>query len=308
MNKKEIEKSILCYTTTTRDCQKMKMLMDPLEYLEWLGKKDNTLEFSTMNKDFMNFLEMSLFDIEENFEYEERIDFIKDEEELKIFLQHIQNLLFQSYMNYEDKNKRLPSKLYRLISKKELEYLKKTRTISTFWSTTSDIDTAIGFATETANDKEQFLLEFSTKGKIPFIDVDRDAKTVFEPNEFILVPPFKISNLSLKKKEKPSPFGLYTIDNIPIYTANFKPINNDILEDVNLQKMDTFFNGVIKNFIIYKDSIAMYLNKEQDKNLFHEQGYRMWANNLKEYIHLQQNYIHNCVINRKNPEKIIKKA
>ena len=43
----EIKNSILTYTTTTSDCQKMKILMDPIEYLQGLGKKENTFNLHT---------------------------------------------------------------------------------------------------------------------------------------------------------------------------------------------------------------------------------------------------------------------
>lgn len=285
----EIKNSILTYTTTTSDCQKMKILMDPIEYLQGLGKKENTF----------NLFGMSLFEIgKKNFE------FIKSEEELNMFLQHIQNIFVQAYKNYEDPNKNVPTKLYRSISKKELDYLNKMQNIHTLWSTTNSFDTALGFTVE-MEENDPFILEFSIKEKVPFIDVDHDAKTVFEPNEFILVPSFKISNVKLKKPGQRNIFGIYSTDNIPIYTANFKPVNNNSVEDVNMEKMHTLYQGVIKNFFVYRDWIEQYVQEERDDGFFYDSGYRSWARDLKNYINLQQRYVYKCIREERPIDKIM---
>ena len=137
---------------------------------------------------------------EENDQVEGQIkqlkDNYKDEETLNIYMNHIKNILIQSYINYHDSTKKMPTKLYRSISKYEFDYLKTTRKINTLWSTTSSLKTAIGYTIEMSrlewNPEEHFILEFSPREKIPFVDVDTDAETIFEPNEFILIPPFNI--------------------------------------------------------------------------------------------------------------------
>ncbi|MBO5138482.1 MAG: hypothetical protein J6B89_02455 [Bacilli bacterium] len=296
-----IKESIECYINSSHDCEIMKVLMSPINYLEKLGEaqKIDINNLYTMN--FANLLS-NLTSVTPDLLYDNLLSsnlqksFIKTSDLLYDYLVHIQNILFQSYISYYDVNNKMPQKLYRSVSAKELEYLTKSRKIDTLWSTTSTLDSVIGYTMEVTNHewipKEHFIIELTTKDKIPFVDVETCVEMGFEPNEFILVPCFTISNFKLVKEGAINFFGFYNADTIPIYSAEIQNIYDvQTIDSVSYNDIVEQFNKISVDIGKYGDMIEAYLNGNDCINLLHYHNYRLWAKNLQKLINMLQIYI-----------------
>lgn len=301
-NNQFIEKSINVYTASSQDCKIMKILMSPIELLNHLQNKPNTN--NQANKNLCDLITALTNDEAFTPQFDENVlenqwptPFIKRENDLYHYLVHIQNILLQSYLNYHDPNKQIPSKLYRSVSAQELEYLKINRKIDTLWSTTSKLDSAIFYTLEEAehewNPKEHFIIELSIKNKIPFVDVEIDAKRIYEPNEFILTPPFNVSKLKLVKKGGMDSIGFYSYNTIPIYSAEIKTdYNFEAANHVDYEQLVTQFLQIARDINKYGNMIEAYLNNEFNyKNLLHNPDYIIWARNLINLISMLEQYI-----------------
>lgn len=292
----QIKNSIEFYTMDQEKCRILKILMDPINYLEWLKKVDETvLECEENFNKLLSFLER---DNVSNFGSKDLLNtpFIKDSSSFCKALNHLVNIFVESYLNYYDGNVSMPNKLYRSITRSELEYLRKQNKINTLWSTSTSLNTAIRYTMEIAehewNPKEHFILEFSTKSKIPFIDVDKSAAKGFEPNEFILIPPFNISNLKLIKDGGMDKLGFYSPDGIPIYRAIFKDKDKDnFVKNVSIEDIYIMYEQVVSKIEIYGELIELYLNKKIDGSIFHRQDYRIWAQKLRLLVKMLQSYV-----------------
>lgn len=295
----EIRESIKFYTKSSDDSRLMKLLIDPIDYLAYIPKANKKhIEMNPYNKIWGQYLGCEqVFKDAVDFHNKKIIPFIKDEETFNIYMHHIKNILIQSYINYHDNSKKMPTKLYRSISKYEFDYLKTTRKINTLWSTTNSLKTAIGYTIEMSrlewNPEEHFILEFSPREKIPFIDVDTDAETVFEPNEFILIPPFNISNLKLVKPGGMDWLGTYDWDNVPIYSVEFKAKKAKSNEKIEISDINRLYQEVSSGIYIYGDTIEKILNSNDTNKQFHSQNYRTWAKKLQELFNLQQIFMNN---------------
>lgn len=296
----QIKDSIRFYTMDQEKCRMLKILMDPVSYLKWLNKVDETALKcgENFNKLLLIFEKeyVSNFDSKDLLSDFENTYFVKDSSSFCEVLNHLVNIFIKSYLNYYDSSVSMPNKLYRSITRSELEYLKKQNKINTLWSTSTSLDTAIGYTMEIAGHewrpKEHFILEFYIKSKIPFIDVDKSAAKVFEPNEFILIPPFNISNLKLIKDGGMDNLGFYSSDNIPIYRATFKDKDKDsFVKNVSIKDIYTMYEQVVRKIEIYGELIELYLNKKIDGNIFHRQDYMIWAKNLELLVKMLQSYV-----------------
>ncbi len=307
-NIQEIINSINFYTASSQDCEIMKILMSPIELLGQIkdGEKINTNKQANVN--LCNFISNLTNDEHFHDEFNNNVlahklpkTFIKMEGVLYQYLVHIQNILLASYLNYHDSSKQIPLKLYRSVTLKELEYLKKARQIDTLWSTTSTMESVINYTLEEAEHewepKEHFIIELSTKNKIPFVDVDNDAKIIFEPNEFILTPPFNVSKLKLVKSGGMNAIGFYSYDTIPIYSAEIKTnYNFQMTNQVTYEQLYKQFMAIEKDINKYGNMIEGYLNNDSaNNNLLHNQEYRIWARNLIKLIQLLQQYTNEYV-------------
>lgn len=300
---KNIIESINCYTYSSQDCEILKILMSPIEYLGQLKNSNKINPNNQANINLCNLISNLTNDESFRLEFNQNVlnhaipkTFIKTSSDLYSYLKHIQNILLQSYINYYDQSKNIPLKLYRSVSSLELEYLKNTRQINTLWSTTSTLDSVIGYTLEIAehewDPKEHFIIELAIKNKIPFVDVDNDAKTIFEPNEFILTPPFTVSKLKLVKKGGMNPLGFYNQNSIPIYSAELKTsYDYNSINNVAYDEIINKYNQIAKDIKVYGNMIEAYLNNNDKNNLLHNQGYRLWARNLQELIKMMQLYM-----------------
>lgn len=300
---KNIVESINCYTYSSQDCEILKILMSPIEYLGQLKNSNKTASNNQANINLCNLMSNLTNDESFKLEFNQNVlnhklpkRFTKTESVLNDYLKHIQNILLQSYINYYDQSKNIPLKLYRSVSLSELEYLKTSRQIDTLWSTASTIDSVIGYTLEIAEQewdpKEHFIIELTIKNKISFVDVDVDAETIFEPNEFILTPPFTVSKLKLIKKGGMNSLGFYNQNSIPIYSAELKTsYDYNCINNITYDKIINKFNKISKDINIYGNMIEAYLNDNDKNNLLHNKGYRLWARNLQELIKMMQLYM-----------------
>ena len=306
----DIQESIKFYTKSSDDSRLIKLLIDPIDYLAYIPKANKKhIEMSQYNKLWGQYLGCEqVFKDTINFHNQKLIPFIKDEETLNIYMNHIKNILIQSYINYHDSTKKMPTKLYRSISKYEFDYLKTTRKINTLWSTTSSLKTAIGYTIEMSrlewNPEEHFILEFSPREKIPFVNVDTDAETIFEPNEFILIPPFNISNLKLVKPGGMDWLGTYDWDNVPIYSVEFKTKKSNPTKNIEISDINKLYQEVSSGIHIYGDTIEKILNSNDTDKQFHSQNYRTWAKKMQELFNMQQKFMYNYFSNQDSIETL----
>lgn len=307
--KNKIKESIQFYTGNSSNCQNMKILIDPIDYLTQTKKiKDLRLVSNLYNDNFYNLLNIIGTNniVNENKLYKQN-EFIKDKETLYQYLQHIQNILIQGYTNYYDTNYQLPNKLYRAISNVELEYLNRTGNIDNLWSTTSNLTTAQGYIIETEEYKsaiEYFILELPINHKIPFIDVDKNEGKVFEPNEFILMSSFNIANIKIIKTGKNNSLGFYDFDNIPIYQAKILSKHNQTIENINHEAIINLVMEIANNINIYGRKIEEYLNTVNIKKLTNDAKFYEWAKKLQQLFKMQQQYINNCIANQQNQQQL----
>lgn len=302
-NKYSINESIECYCSSSSDCNIMKILMDPIDYLKLSSQKRKT------DKNIDAFSALGLIDTTMPTLYEESREFISTEEEFEIFLQHIQNILIKGYQNYVDDNVKMPSKVYRAITKNELNFLVNNQRVSTLYSTDSSMDTIIGFIMEkTEHDwspKERIILEMPIYQKMPFIDVDNDSKTIFEPNEIILLPSFNLSKIRIKNKGNTSLFSLYDEQYISKYTAIIKP--HILTPNSNISEINKLYEFLMNNLIKYEEYIENYMNHKVSDKIFKDNDFKKWIISLKRFIDLETQYVHDCVLHDKLPEVITKR-
>ena len=306
-----IKDSIIFYTSNTTNCRILKILMDPFASLLLNLKKPNTN--NQYNKGLMDFLENDI-EVDDLFLDDtslENIDnkFISNACDLDLYFHHLENLIEISYKNLHSQ-KQFPTKLYRSINKAEFDDLHESRTINSMWSTTKDLDSAIGFTLEQAeaewNPTEHFIIELSIKGRLPFIDVDNDAFRVFEPNEVIIMSPFNVSKPVLYKDGGLDLLGFYNYDSIPIYKSVIKSINMT-KRDISFQKIKELYNEVRVGIEVYGPKIEQFLNYKIDKKIFYDHDYRSWAMKLSFLIKLLKEYSNYCAYNNVETEKIINK-
>lgn len=303
-NKDLIQKSINFYTTSSSDCEIMKILMSPIELLSHINDSNKINTKNQANTNLCNFIlslthdDQFIDEFNHNVSLDQRSQpFIKTDSDLYYYLKHIQNILLQSYLNYHDPSKKIPSKLYRSVSLGELEYLKSSPQIDTLWSTTSMRDCATWYTLDVAehewNPKEHFIIELSTQNKIPFVNVDVDATRSYEPGEFILTPPFNVSKLKLIRKGGMDALGFYNEFTIPIYSAEIKTnYNYQNSHQVSYEEIYSQFMLLKKDINKYGNMIEAYLNNaSSSKNLLHNPDYIVWARNLIQLIQMLQQYI-----------------
>ncbi|MBR4618780.1 MAG: hypothetical protein IKO49_05700 [Bacilli bacterium] len=302
--------SIIFYTSNNDNCRIIKILMDPFDTL--LGMSTKPSDYNPYNKNMMKVFEnigTSTIDFKETVEYHQNMkrNFISTSEELDLYIHHLENILEVAYKNYYS-DKTLPNKLYRSVTKSELDYLNKNRTIESLWSTTKTLDTSIDFTIEQAeaewNPKEHFIIELSLKGRVPFVDVDNDAFKVFEPNEIILIPPFNVSKPQLIKKGGMDFLGFYSRNTIPLYKANFKS-NELSIHNTPFEEIGNLYQNIRSDIEIYGPLIEDLLNYKIDKKLLNQEGYRLWAKNLVLLLNKLKDYLNYCSYKGLKPEKLI---
>lgn len=126
---KNIVESINCYTYSSNDCEIIKILMSPIEHLGQLKNSNKLNTNNAANINLCNLISNLTHDESFKLEFNKNVlahgmpkTFIKTSPDLYNYLRHIQNILLQSYINYYDKTKNIPIKLYRSVSVLELEY------------------------------------------------------------------------------------------------------------------------------------------------------------------------------------------
>ena len=310
---KESDDPIAFYTRDTSNCRNLKILMDPFETLKNMAIKPKQNPY---NKNLIGFLKsqnVPTEDIEKEIngfnELFTQKTFIKEKQELDLYISNLEQILKKAYINYYNFNK-LPSKLYRSVNTNELNFLNKSRTINALFSTTKDLQTCKEFTIETAelewDPEEHHIIELSLKGRIPFIDVDKDSFKVFEPNEVILVNPFTVTKPILTKKGSPNAFGFYTMDTIPEYSSIIKHIESNPT-NIDMEDINELYEQVRNGIGIYGTKIEQLLNYEIDNKLFNNVEYREWAKKLSKMINMLQNHIEYYVLRDKEPKTLIKR-
>lgn len=265
----EISKSINKYTGSDSGAQTIKILMNPTSYL--LGLK-NSGHYSIVE------------------------EFIKTEKLFNAYINYIKDMMIQAYKNYRV-NPNLNSKLYRSISRNELEYLETGPIINEFYSTTKEYDDCAGYLIETSNSEwepvEHFIVELSVRNEIPYIDVDKDSSNQFEPNEIVLLPRLNISNIHLVKEGDTTCMMFYSHSNIPIYGADitFDDASYDVTEEMLVAK----YNEVAPYIDIFGSMIESYLQSKKGNEIFNDSKYLEWINSLNEYMNMLKMYVKKCV-------------
>lgn len=251
MKDNEISKSINNYINYTNRCQQIKICMNPIEYLNGL-KKSNY--FEVINK------------------------FCKSEKVFHNIIKNIQNMLIMGYINYSNTNNSNQI-LYRVVSKVELDYLKEHGIVNEFLSTFKYCNNEMkNFLSYTqSNDKYNYLLSLYVKGNIPSIDTYKCANPLYEANEIILIPSFKISNLD----------EIYNDNNLITMSADI--ISNIQIENIPYSILLDYYNEIVKDINIYSKYIEQYLLNKND--IFSCNEYIIWANKLKDYINMLNKYI-----------------
>lgn len=305
----EIKESINFYTHDTKNCQIIKTLIDPIEYLRQAKKTiELSMKENIYSNNLCNFLNSSIINpnIPNSKKYRQN-EFIKDKETLYQYLQHIQNILVQGYMNYYDLNYKMPTKLYRAISNIELENLNNTNKINNLWSTSSSLTTTQGYIIETVEVQtsiEYLILEIPINQRIPFIDVDKNGSASFEPNEFILIPSAKFRLSKIKQRNEMNNLGFYTTDNIPIYSAKIQYQKNTI--NTIHEKIDNLVRNIANNINQYGSKIEEYLNDSNQDKVIQDKKFHEWAKNLQLLFITQQQYIDYCIANQSNSKQLEK--
>lgn len=298
-----ISNSIELYCRSQEDCNIIKILTNPTDHLKLLGQKREPMKME--NDPFYNI--MGLMD-NIPIDFEETKKFISTKEEFETFLQHIQNMLIKGYQNYVDDSVKMPNKLYRAVCQNEIDFLASNKKIETFYSTDSNMDDLLGFIIEKQehdwNPKQRFILEIPIYEKIPFIDVDNDSKTIFEPNEIILLPSFNVSKLRLKNKGKSNLFGMYDEKYMTRYTCKISP--QMVTPSSNISEINKLHESLMINLTKYESHIQGYINHEIGDNIFKDNDFKNWIISLKRYIYLQRQYVYDCVLHDKLPEEIKK--
>lgn len=304
---KKSKDPITFYTRDVINSRNIKILMDPIDTLKSMSIKQN--ECNPYNQHlaqvFKEFSGKDEFNLDNNPTLNKK--FIK-QEELDLYMHNIEELITKAYINYYN-NSKLPTRLYRSITKDELNFIKNNKRINTLWSTTKDFETCAGFtmeATETEWDPiEHYILQLSLNDRIPFIDVDKDSKTVYEPNEVILLRPFNVSNPLLIKSGGMDEYGFYSLKTIPICDATIKSITNNC-EYIEFEEVIKLYDSVKKEFDKYSKVIEQILNYEIDHSIFNDTNYKEWANKIITMINMLQNHINYCILKDKDPKKLIK--
>lgn len=302
----EIKESINFYTNDTKNCQMMKALIDPISYLKQTKKTMELNRASNIyngNFSFLNALMCNGNILNGN----KQAQFIKDKETLYQYLQHIQNIIIQGYMNYYNHDYKMPPKLYRAISNIELENLNNTGKVENLWSTSSSLTTTQGYIIEIIEMQtaiKHLILEIPINQRIPFVDVDKNGAKSFEPHEFILIPPFKFHISKVKKMGKMNDLGFYTVDNIPIYSAKIQYTKTSNIENVNQETISNLVINIANDINLYGSKIEEYLNEVNQNKISQDSKLQEWSKNLQLLFTMQQQYIDYCVANQSNYEQL----
>lgn len=258
-----ISDSISQYTCYTDKSQIIKILIDPINYLEGLKKSNH-------------------FKITESFIYYEN-NFIK-------YMEYIVDMFKQGYYNYYNYPNNLDFVLYRAMSENEFNKLNNVETIDTFYSTFSSFANARNYILDNYEDvykENHYIVEFNLHDILPYIDVSVDSSNSYEKGETILLPEFKINNMELLHQQhyyytiyeakadiEPIVFNNYNIDEIYL---NMEKLYIDIIEGL-------YNNGTLINSFLNNDNINIKDNK----------SFIEWAKKLSEYlklINISQHYI-----------------
>lgn len=229
-----ISDSISEYTCHTDKSQIIKILINPLEYLEGLK---NSNHFSITNK------------------------FIYTENHLYQYMNYIKDIFIQGYYNYYNCPNSLNFVLYRAMSEIEFSNLLNNGNVNTLYSTFSSFAQARNYILDNYEDvfkDNHYIVEFSLSDVLPFINVSVDSSNCYERGEIILLPSFNISNLELTEYQ-------HYYHTIHEAKAHITPIS---IDNYNIQNIDTKLNELYLDISedIYKYGVLIdkYLNNDSD--------------------------------------------
>ena len=313
MENADQDNSIVFYTIDDTQCMNIKILIDPFETLSGMAIKPDKNNYYNNNL-LRELNKLNNSDDEHNFKTfpqdDTKTKFITDKKTFDKYIYHIEELFKLAYINYYNSQVTLPSKVYRSVTKKELDFLNKSRAINTLYSVSKDLDTSIGFTIEKAehewNPQEHFIIAFSIKERVPFIDVDKSIESIFEPNEIILIPPFYVTKPKLTKNGGMNALGFYSFDSIPEYQSTLKMYQTT--ENVkDFQTIYKLYEEIRNEIEIYGKRMENYLNNEDDFKLLNDSAYRVCAKKLETLIKLLKTYISNTISKDQEPYKLVKK-
>ena len=270
-----ISDSISKYTCYTDKSQIMKIIIDPIGYLEGLKNSNH-------------------FTITESFIYYEKI-FVK-------YMEYIVDMFKQGYYNYYNCPNRLGSVLYRAMSENEFNNTNNYLEVKNFYSTFNNYPAARNYILDNYEDvfkDNHYIVEYHLNGILPFIDVSVDSGNCYERGEIILLPNFSINNIEILDTQS----YYKTIHNV---SAEITPIQIEKynIKDIYL-KMQDYYIDIVEGLYNNGTLIHRYLNQD-NINLREDDEFIEWANKLSEYIRLI-NISQHYIMSTEDPKTLKKK-
>ena len=233
-----VSDSISEYTCYTNKSQIIKILFNPLDYLEGLKKSNHFLVTNS---------------------------FIYTENQLYKYMQYIKDMMKQGFYNYYNSPNTLDFVLYRAMSESEFDGLKNNGVIDNFYSTFSSFPQARNYILDNYADvykDNHYIVELNLSEVLPFIDVSVDSGNCYERGEKILLPEFFIRDLVVVKNQ-------HYYHTIYEAKARIEPIKKEKydIQDVYLKLNELYFD-ISENIYNYGKLINEYLknNVEIRKN------------------------------------------